>query len=209
MSSKKRLLLIIAVLVLLLAVAFALYSSMSAKYASQNISAALPAATESPEVVEVEDEAVMEPAAEEPQDEEKQLAPNFTVYDVDGNEIELHDFIGKPIVLNFWASWCGPCQMEMPDFEEAYKTYGDQVNFLMVNMTDGARETVETASAFISDKAYTFPVFYDTAQEAAYGYGVYSLPTTYFLDSEGYGIAQASGAIDMETLQIGLDMIMQ
>ena len=98
--------------------------------------------------------------------------------------------------------------MEMPDFEEAYKNYGNDVNFLMVNMTDGSRETVETASEFIAEKAYTFPVFYDTAQEAAYGYGVYSLPTTYFIDAQGNAIAYAQGAINAETLQKGLDAIM-
>ena len=100
-------------------------------------------------------------------------APDFTVYDIDGNEVKLSDFIGKPTVVNFWASWCGPCQMEMPDFEEKFLELDGEVNFLMVNMT----------------------------------YGVYSLPTTYFIDAEGHAIAQATGAIDGDTLQRGLDMI--
>ena len=134
-------------------------------------------------------------------------APDFTVYDIDGNEVKLSDFIGKPTVVNFWASWCGPCQMEMPDFEEKYLELGGEINFLMVNMTDGARETVEIASDFIAEKGYTFPVFYDTASSAAMTYGVYSLPTTYFIDADGNAIAQATGAIDGETLQRGIDMI--
>ena len=135
------------------------------------------------------------------------MAPDFTVYDAEGNEVKLSDFIGKPTVVNFWASWCGPCQMEMPDFDEMYKELGDEVNFFMVNMTDGSRETVEAAKKFIEDSGYSFPIYFDTDLDAAMTYGVNSLPSTYFIDAEGHAIARGQGAIDAETLKYGIDMI--
>ena len=135
------------------------------------------------------------------------MAPDFTVYTADGTAVKLSDFKGKPVVLNFWASWCGPCKMEMPDFNEKSQELAGEVQFLMINMTDGSRETVETASAFIEEQGYTFPVFYDTASMAAYTYGVYYLPTTFFIDAGGYAVAQATSTIDAELLQQGIDMI--
>lgn len=140
-------------------------------------------------------------------DNEKVAAPDFTMTDKDGNEVKFSNFAGKPIVLNFWASWCGPCQMEMPDFEEMYKQYGEEVQFVMVNMTDGSQETVESATQFITEKGYTFPVYYDTKMEGAYYYSVYSLPTTYFIDAEGYVTASNKGMISGENLQKGIEAI--
>lgn len=141
--------------------------------------------------------------------EEVQLtkAPDFTVYDEAGNAYKLSDFEGKPVVLNFWASWCGPCKSEMPDFDAAYAEYGENIHFLIVNMTDGYQETVESAKEFIAESGYSFPVYFDTDLEAAKAYSVYSIPTTYFLDKDGYIIAQGRGALDAETLQTGIDYI--
>lgn len=191
MNKKMILLILVLAMVLLFGGASALYTRLGQEMEAEQLAVAQ---TQPPE----------ETSGTEPA---KVAAPDFTVYDREGNEVRLSDYFGKPIVLNFWASWCGPCQMEMPDFDEKYQELGDEIHFLMINMTDGARETVDSAAAFIEEKGYTFPVFYDTASIAAYTYGAYSLPTTYFIDAQGYAIAQATGAISGETLQRGIDMI--
>ena len=134
-------------------------------------------------------------------------APDFTVEDLDGNPVNLSDLEGKPVVLNFWASWCPPCKSEMPDFDDVYAQVGEDIQFMMVNLTDGDRETVATASAYVESQGYSFPVYYDTAMQAAIAYQVMSVPTTYFIDADGRLIARASGAIDAETLERGIGMI--
>lgn len=133
--------------------------------------------------------------------------PDFTMTDASGEEVKLSDFFGKPVVLNFWASWCGPCKSEMPHFEDAYQKYGENINFVIVNLTDGARETKEKASEFIEEQGYTFPVYFDTNTEGAMTYGTYSIPVTYFIAADGTPVAQANGALDAATLEKGLDMI--
>ncbi len=140
-------------------------------------------------------------------DEGATEAPDFVAYDADGSAVSLSSLEGAPVVLNFWASWCGPCQSEMPHFEEAYQELGESVQFLMVNLTDGSRETVESATAYLEEGGYTFPVVFDTDSEAAVAYGISSIPATYFIDAEGVVLARASGAIDADTLQQGIDMI--
>lgn len=137
----------------------------------------------------------------------KLLAPDFTVTDRQGNTVSLAEFQGTPVVLNFWASWCGPCQSEMPEFDRLSGELEGEVAFLMVNLTDGFQETQELATAFVDELGYTFPVYFDLEQEGATAYGVTSIPTTYFIDREGYAVSRALGALTEERLRNGIDMI--
>lgn len=156
---------------------------------------------------ESENSDTSEPENSADSEEEKITAPDVTLYNADGTTLQLSEFFGKPIVLNFWASWCGPCRSEMPAFDAACTELEDEVQFIMLNCTDGQRETVETAAAFISEQGYTFPVYYDIGQTASDIYGASSLPTTFFIDAGGHAVAYARGAIDAETLQKGLALI--
>lgn len=214
MKKGKGLIILAAVFVLMMGGAFVLYNKLS-KTAEHSVLDTQTSAAADQETKHSGDGAGADAetsAAADPSDaaEEPQLsAPDFTVTNGEGNAVALSDFVGKPIILNFWASWCGPCKMEMPDFEKAYGQYGDDIHFVMVNLTDGGRETVDTAQSFIEEQGYTFPVYFDTDSSAAIAYGVSSIPASYFIDASGNPIAQARGTLDAETLQKGIDMIFE
>ena len=206
MKKKMGWIILAAALVVLIGGAGLLYDKYSAEVENERLMT-----EDSTQAVIEENETADADSAEETADEsnEKELmmAPDFTVYDQEGNAVSLSEFIGKPTIVNFWASWCGPCKMEMPDFDEKYKELGEEINFLMVNMTDGAQETIEKAKAFVEESGYSFPVYYDTDLDAAMTYGVSSIPSTFFIDAEGHAVAWAQGMIDGETLQKGIDML--
>ena len=187
------------ILVLAIAVVIAAASVLSNRFWGSETRADIAAAAQQTEVPETL------PAETEAKGIE---APDFTVYDLEGNAHKLSDFRGKPVLLNFWASWCGPCQAEMPDFQKFYESHGDKVHFVIVNLTDGRKETVESASAFIAEKGYTFPVYYDTDIDAAMKYGVRSVPVSYFIDGSGYFVTGVQGALSADMLQQGMDMVL-
>ena len=196
MRKNKNILIILLVLLIFLGVSYFLYDTLSNKF--KPIASNLQEENKSSEEVK---------ESEKNNKEEKIKAMDFTVINDNNEEVNLSDYYGKPIVINFWASWCGPCKGEMPDFNEVYKELGEEVEFLMINMTDGNQETLEKAKSYIDEEKFEFPVLYDTKINAANSYAVQSIPTTYFIDSEGYIVARAVGAIDKETIKEGIDMI--
>ena len=137
------------------------------------------------------------PTETAPQD----VAPDFTVTDAEGNAVKLSDFRGKGVVLNFWASWCGPCKSEMPHFQTAYEQYGEDVHFLMVNMSTAFGDSHSAAEQLLTENGYTFPVYYDTLTECAYSYGVTGIPMTFFIDKDGNLVSGKSGMISQADLE--------
>lgn len=141
-------------------------------------------------------------------EQQKNTAPDFTVVDYNGKQTKLSDKKGKPIVVNFWASWCGPCKSEFPAFEDAYNKYGNDVEFMMINLTDGYQETISSAKSFIDEQNYTFPVYYDTTMSASNAYGVFSIPKTLFIDKNGNIVQNRTGTISQDTLEQNIESLL-
>ena len=142
-------------------------------------------------------------------DTNKTPATDFSFTDMDGNEVKLSDYYGKPIILNFWASWCSPCKNEMPAFDDMSEKYKDKVSFIMLNVTDGKRETVASAKDFISGTNYTFPVFFDTKSEGVKAYSLTGVPMTIVIDKDGNIAKTFRGEVTSDTLTSIINELMK
>lgn len=191
MKNTVKWIIIALLLVAVIVAAAVLYDRLGAEYGGDNL---------------VQNTDTTPADSESTPENEAHQAPDFEALDADGKKVRLSDYKGKPIVLNFWATWCYYCKQEMPDFNEAYKNYPD-IQFLMVNATDGVRETIELAKAYVEGEGFEFEVLYDTALEAVNSYYVTGFPQTFFIDAEGRLIAQRSGMLDYESLERGISMI--
>jgi thiol-disulfide isomerase/thioredoxin len=211
MNSKTKTILSLVVFLLFLAGAYFLYTGLANKNLPDTGS--IPPPETLPQDSDAQPEAGNgSGAATDSEDEtgqdNKLKAPDFTVYDREGNSVKLSDFFGKPVIINFWATWCPYCVEEMPLFEEKYREYGEKVNFVMIDAVDGNTETREKGEKFIEEGGFTFPVYFDTDGSAVYTYQAYSLPTSVFIDADGYIIAYQPGMLTPDMLQMGIDLIL-
>jgi peroxiredoxin len=110
------------------------------------------------------------------------LAPDFAITEVDNSTRKLSDYRGKTVVLNFWASWCGPCKLEVPELEALHKEYKDQD---VVVLAVGWRDIPTELSKFASAKGMTFKVLADPTEVVGNQYGLTGVPTTFFIDKNG------------------------
>ncbi len=120
-------------------------------------------------------------------------AYDFTVYDADGKAHKLSDFKGKPVVVNFWTTWCGYCIAEMPLFEKMYSQYGEDVEFMMVNLIGDAWDRRSDSDAFLAKTSFTFPVYFDEQLQAATAYNIHSIPVTLLVDADGNLVRKING----------------
>lgn len=123
--------------------------------------------------------------------------PDFELETLDGDELKLSDFVGEKVVVNFWASWCGPCRAEIPDMQKLYETHDVQI--LAVNLTDTETKE-ENIGEFVDEFGMTFPVLLDRGSIAATMYQIKPIPTTYLIDSNGKVHNKAFGALNYEQL---------
>jgi peroxiredoxin len=109
-------------------------------------------------------------------------APDFTLQDIEGNAVQLSALAGQVVVVNFWATWCGPCKLEMPALQARYDALKDQgLTVLAVNLD----EPLEQVQAFAQDLNLTFPILLDPGAKVNELYRVRGYPTTFFVNREG------------------------
>ena len=123
-------------------------------------------------------------------------APDFTGELIDGTSITLSELQGKPVIINFWATWCGPCVKEMPAFERLKDDFGDKIGIIAVNCGDDAG----TVKDFVEENGYTFPVVLDEEYSISMLYPTNSIPYTVVLDAEGKVTHISTGALDADTM---------
>lgn len=149
---------------------------------------------------------------EEKTEEEKDLpdAPDFSLTDQYGDTHTLSEYRGKTVFLNFWATWCGPCKMEMPDIQKLYEEYGENSQDLIVlgvanpkteEHPQNADVSQEEIGEFLDANGYTYPVAMDTAGEVFAAYGIASFPTTFMITEEGKVFGYASGTLTEDMIR--------
>ncbi len=113
----------------------------------------------------------------------KVLAPDFTLKSRDGKNVRLSDLRGQVVLLNFWASWCGPCRQEMPVLDAMHKKYGN-LGFAVLGVNLDAKS--EKAVKYLKDTPVNFTVLYDPKGKVSGQYGVQAMPSTVIIDRDGY-----------------------
>jgi peroxiredoxin len=123
-------------------------------------------------------------------------APDFTLTNMNDQEVSLSDYRGQKVFLNFWASWCPPCKKEMPDMQKLHEEYEDEVVILAVNVG----ESKSTAANFMMENGLKFTVLLDSNKSTAQNYLVRGIPTSYFLDQNGVIQEKVVGAISYQRM---------
>jgi peroxiredoxin len=181
---KKKTFLLIGIIIVIIIAAYIYYNSNLNKAEKENIDISLLP----PEITE------------------RIEAPGFTLKDLNGNDVSLSDFRGKVVFLNFWATWCGPCQMEMPDFNDysSQLEKGDKAVLLAVNV----EEEEATVKDFIKSNGYTLPVLLDETGKVSANYIINSIPATYVIKPDGTIYNRFVGVTETEKLEALLNIIL-
>lgn len=136
--------------------------------------------------------------------------PNIVLQDQYGKKHNLADYKGKVVVINFWATWCGYCVREMPDFEKVYKEFGSNSKDVIIIGIAGPKSKLnannvdvskEEIIAFLKNKKITYPTLMDETGKTFADYGVRAFPTTYVINKKGFLEGYVSGAITADQLK--------
>lgn len=134
--------------------------------------------------------------------EKGKFAPDFTLSTIDGQSVSLTDYKGKKVILNFWASWCPPCKVEMPHMQQYYQKYAKQDNVVILaanlSYTDGSKDKVQQ---FVDSFDITFPILMMNNKKVVQLYDIISLPTTFIIDTDGRIQHKIVGPLDQKTIK--------
>ncbi|MFS0782127.1 TlpA family protein disulfide reductase [Bacillus sp. 1P06AnD] len=128
--------------------------------------------------------------------EKGMAAPNFTLKNLDGKEVQLSSLKGKNVIINFWATWCPPCKEEMPDLQKFYAEYGQNVELLAIN-----NDPYNDVKGFAGSYGITFPVLLEDKTHVSETYEIIAFPSTYFIDKKGNIAYKHIGQITYEQLK--------
>lgn len=128
---------------------------------------------------------------------EGKAAPEFTLKSMDGETYQLASLKGKPVVINFWASWCLPCRVEAPVFRNLIDKSGDQVHYLGISFNDNEKNARE----FLKEFDLNIPTLLDPQSKVAIDYGIGQIPVTLVLDQDGKIVYRHLGEVDQPTMQ--------
>ncbi|SFR13304.1 TlpA family protein disulfide reductase [Desulfoscipio geothermicus] len=123
--------------------------------------------------------------------------PDFFIIGENKGETTLSELKGKPVFINFWNTWCPPCRAEMPELDKLYREYGNDAEFIFINITS-QEESLADVTTFLSDNGYSIPVYLDRRGEVAGAYGIRGIPTTVVLDAQGEVVYAAAGQISYD-----------
>ena len=129
------------------------------------------------------------------------IAPDIMMTNLAGEEVKLSDYLGKKVVLNFWATWCPPCRAEMPHMQTYYDEHKEKQNVEIIgfNMTFSG-DSIEKVEQFVSSYKLTFPIYTTFDDSILNQYGVLTMPSTYFIDEEGRIHGKVIGPLDEDSL---------
>lgn len=133
------------------------------------------------------------------------LAPDFQLKNLAGKPVTLASLQGKPVFLNFWATWCPPCRAEMPDLNVMYQKYGDRIHFLAINVGESAKPVRQ----FLATNNLTFPVALDSSNSVASTYRVNGIPTSLVLDSKGIIRGKQVGMLTAQQMEGLIKKVLQ
>jgi thiol-disulfide isomerase/thioredoxin len=125
---------------------------------------------------------------------------NFTLKDIDGASVKLTDYKGKVVLLNFWATWCGPCKLEIPEFVEAYERYRDR-GFVILGVLSEDDPAPAELRAFMAKFKMNYPIFREHEELAAANGELWALPTSFLIDRQGSICTRHTGAMTRDMLE--------